>query len=765
MESFFSISPLLRQQRECSPRETPMTECSTPGGSSIGDSMHFLDEARKNVDQNMRMTAVADVSLSKISTSLNACIYFAIRKIKENPIIVLRILAEKNIIEISEDVYAKFLTLQQWFLSFPNYPSADDLQTKMDELDDLLTQVHFTGRERDAFISFLGEEFASGRFIDFLTLYILFWLDGNNVTYEVLLSERSGSYLRFMERLCIHSEGREERLISFDGNYDETEGNVSSDFWFNLYECVASNKPLLDTFHSLHMAFCDHIKLMSVLSGRDQLFLCFNRKASLQSLVNLINEVARHHLIHVQSELSCEADDIRLEMSEEGILRSVELGNNMFREIVTKNHVCSFLNSHFSARCFNQSERLRTPEIVSRGKHSLPIVVVSKDMENISKNERCLEIDGEFLDSVIDFKNVGIEGLVETKVNLLEYPKAFDATPKLLTIGDLHANALMLIHRLVLKQIISISEEDYHELVNAIIDFNDPIEDPQEARDKIRRLEECLKKISLSAWTDLIRVVCHGDESADRFGNDIVLLLFLELLCDKDIEIIFSNHGLCFIQYAMYGYPSLNERVCDKENKQQMFLNYIIGKPEAYRSLINFSKLLELLPELKERVNSIFESVYKKKLRLLSYYKEDNTVSLMFHGCCGPGAAQACAGALKLPFEYGTPERLLSSIDKLNKTFLARFFDIITYIEQYFHISNPFVDITESRLGDVKRNKKLVFNGLDEFIKNIDYIIQILHGHSGPEGLIRGLEYCTGNLDGDTGRPGVYEGIVRTFER
>lgn len=132
--------------------------------------------------------------------------------------------------------------------------------------------------------------------------------------------------------------------------------------------------------------------------------------------------------------------------------------------------------------------------------------------------------------------------------NLKHYPNVEISTFDAVAVGDLHGNALKLLHFLLKNSIVSWdtfekSESEalykqFYELYNAT-----PI-----TRDNVLKLRELIKSLRITPNAPLIRFL--GDELADRGKNDLFTLLLFDHLHTNGVNYrcILSNHTQRFLK-------------------------------------------------------------------------------------------------------------------------------------------------------------------------------------------------------------------------
>jgi len=123
-------------------------------------------------------------------------------------------------------------------------------------------------------------------------------------------------------------------------------------------------------------------------------------------------------------------------------------------------------------------------------------------------------------------------------VNLEQFPTITDDIAEHISIGDLHANALKLLHLLIQEGVFFTSPEKYHT-------FSRLYQIPAEyiSQQELSTLLMMIDNLEVRNTNVLIRLI--GDEHFDRGHNDLYIDMILRKLHKEGIhyEIILSNHG------------------------------------------------------------------------------------------------------------------------------------------------------------------------------------------------------------------------------
>ncbi len=227
----------------------------------------------------------------------------------------------------------------------------------------------------------------------------------------------------------------------------------------------------------------------------------------------------------------------------------------------------------------------------------------------------------------------------EHEVNLLHFPSSVvegdsDSRSEI-TLGDLHGNALKLVHFLVREGVLRVSKDDYYNWVNLY---------RLESAENKTQLKE-IHLSSLNDWLQRVEVVkvgpkvrFLGDLLCDRGANDYFTLKILEKLVTggRKIEIILSNHDLGFL----YFYQALKTTPLPFSKDPFADLNVRVA-PNL--SLFRLIHLITRYPSLKDEVQNIVKSVFLPVLRLfeIGTDRARGQITLFSHAYVGLEAISA----------------------------------------------------------------------------------------------------------------------------
>ena len=266
----------------------------------------------------------------------------------------------------------------------------------------------------------------------------------------------------------------------------------------------------------------------------------------------------------------------------------------------------------------------------------------------------------------------GFKQIIADQVDIYQYPDrdaAHVADSKAqLTIGDLHANPIKLLHVLVRQGVIRISPDNYNSLVSIYRDQTNPL--TRTAYEEYKRILGTIEFNENSV--DLVRLI--GDELADRGRHDLLVLALLDAMQTKGVPytILLSNHGVEFVECYE------KEKVFGK-----CILNFSLQLPwhrdNQAISMIMLDRSIRVpgedLPEIRfidrADVMGIVNRVYKPHLKLLDYSFEDEGlgITLLSHAAIDLLVIQSLARKLGVTYQDETAYQLAKSINEINRVF------------------------------------------------------------------------------------------------
>ncbi len=304
--------------------------------------------------------------------------------------------------------------------------------------------------------------------------------------------------------------------------------------------------------------------------------------------------------------------------------------------------------------------------------------------------------------------------LLEKKLNIFTFPTLDSDYPIAntdeLTIGDLHGNAIKLLYFLIKQSIVkNIDSIDYNKLINI---YKKPVAKLE--KQDLNLFKNILKKIKCTKnQNSIVRLI--GDELADRGNNDYFTLKILQKLHERGVglEILLSNHSAEFIKaYEIQQLNSHNKFV--SQNLDSRFIT----------SMINLQILMDKKLIDKKEVFSIYQTVYKPNLKLISYtlHSKNKAIVLYTHAPAGLEAVKLIASELDIDYKDGKLAELTQTIDKINNEFQEKYVQE-NNIRDLLEIENPVYSFIWNREYKI----------LERPEQKSGYKLSFVHGHDSRE--------------------------------
>ncbi|CZI99470.1 TPA: Dot/Icm T4SS effector WipB [Legionella pneumophila] len=267
--------------------------------------------------------------------------------------------------------------------------------------------------------------------------------------------------------------------------------------------------------------------------------------------------------------------------------------------------------------------------------------------------------------------------IIHPNIDIRKFPEVnADFSMTDISMGDLHANALLFLNILVRQGIIAISPENYakfaeiYTLPELQADYWGTEAPVFSAGNKQERLEEIKKQynaliaqIKIINTKKLIRLI--GDELVDRGVIDYFILKLLQALHDQgaDFEILLSNHGIEFVE------------ACElfKENGNKLVAKRL-GNIQHGNSFHALQEAIAAGSISNEEVLNIYHQVYKKHLKIISYALDPdaNEIKVFSHAGIGLNHIRGLARKFKVPYSEESAVDLARTIDAINKKFAEK---------------------------------------------------------------------------------------------
>lgn len=296
--------------------------------------------------------------------------------------------------------------------------------------------------------------------------------------------------------------------------------------------------------------------------------------------------------------------------------------------------------------------------------------------------------------------------LISEEVDLYVYPQRLRTeSGAQITLGDLHGNCIKLLFVLLKHGIADgIDESEYQRLVKIYKKKLTPHKKGLEYSQKY--INEFICLVNKLHFNPDIKIRLLGDELADRGSNDLLTLILLQVMREKDanLEIVYSNHGLWFLQsYA-----------------QDFKQSHPGGHPSQYKSLSQLEKAIDLDIVSLEEVQQIVTDAYFPVLKLISYSLNhaNDEISIFSHAPIEIAMLKALSETFGVDFDDTTASALAQTIDALNEAFQTALL---------CHSLAKLIE-PESMVYDFVWNRHS-FSVLNRYSEYNDYQINYIHGH------------------------------------
>ena len=328
--------------------------------------------------------------------------------------------------------------------------------------------------------------------------------------------------------------------------------------------------------------------------------------------------------------------------------------------------------------------------------------------------------------------------LISEYVNLDIYPEITKVKDEaLLTLGDLHGNALKLLYFLIKHEIVTCEKRFYERFV--IIYRKHPND---LSKEDLLEIKAICQQLIVKNKTKICLI---GDVLADRGQNDYFTLLLLYKLHNESvpIDILLSNHDFTFIEcLEVYGIFRSSRPCGDREFASSM---------QQMQDLIETYKL-----DFSE-IKTMVENAYLPKLKLLSYSLDnENEITRFSHARIDDKVMINLAIVMNVPFLALTVAELAQTIDAINYSFQKNYVE-----KKLIHalVKESFIDDKNDPINFLMWNRSYYF-----LLKILPFKINEVYGHdsAGPQGE---NIYCLDNLLGKSldEHCGVYNVVVSSF--
>lgn len=299
--------------------------------------------------------------------------------------------------------------------------------------------------------------------------------------------------------------------------------------------------------------------------------------------------------------------------------------------------------------------------------------------------------------------------LINEPVVLTQYPIIRHDPYTEATLGDLHGNTLTLIYFLLKENILTLTPQDYQELVNI---YSNSIYSKNNFNcEIIASYTKVIKNLCVNNTTKLVRLI--GDDLCDRGQNDyFTLLVYKKLaLLNQPFEILLSNHTIAFL-----------EAIINFHKKNVLITSHFADSIYS-TSLTNLNFLIKNSFIDSQELFNLVKEYYLPHVKLVSYSVfNTNNIILYTHAPVDLNIIKNIAAKLHLSFNDDSLENLVLSIDAINQAFQNY---NICVPENLNQLNSIIKDIIWNR--DYKKldwQKKHIDNNT-----NTNYLIYYAYGH------------------------------------
>lgn len=233
-------------------------------------------------------------------------------------------------------------------------------------------------------------------------------------------------------------------------------------------------------------------------------------------------------------------------------------------------------------------------------------------------------------------------------------PEANPSNYPLIVLGDLHGNALKLLHFLIKQGVIETTADNYNKFYN-LYHTSPP------SLNTINEIKALIDNFTISTTPPFLRFL--GDELADRGRNDFYTLYLLNKLDKSGVafDINQSNHTVEF---------TLAHEVVCKTGQAADYQKTMIN-PKQVRSLQALSMCLRAGYITQQDVNQLVD-MHKQHQRIISYsLAKEGGITLYSHAPVDYKVVHALAKALEIPYFDQTPLLLAYTIEQINQKYLS----------------------------------------------------------------------------------------------
>jgi hypothetical protein len=244
------------------------------------------------------------------------------------------------------------------------------------------------------------------------------------------------------------------------------------------------------------------------------------------------------------------------------------------------------------------------------------------------------------------------------------------------TLGDLHANPMLLIYNLHRYGALAIDQAAYDEMFCVYETLaKSPWQSKKTTLDLVSRFIELIQQMTFIPSTKVFRLI--GDELADRGVCDLFMIMLFKLMKQNGIKykIILSNHGLCFLS----AFVTL-------KTTGRIIQDFCMIHHSAINSFLNFKKLYEWDFINLGQISLDLDEVYLPFLTLvdMSFETSTETINIYSHAAIGINDLRVLAKDFNTTWSDATLQQISQSIYAIKHKFQN---EKLTYLLNLFQQS------------------------------------------------------------------------------
>jgi len=383
------------------------------------------------------------------------------------------------------------------------------------------------------------------------------------------------------------------------------------------------------------------------------------------------------------------------------------------------------------------------------------------------------------------------------------------------TIGDIHANAVLLLYYLCSKGYVKIEDDDYRAFYKFVC--GDFCANPLTSKERVEFDTFVKKRVRFDQLYNREWIILIGDEVGDRGPLDYFISRILKAMDRNglDYDIVISNHGIEYMWSSENNYEANRVNRLKEDYLESYFKRFGRESENLFKTRYTFhldDRKIGILADGKtpwepwtqarslfanirtgkslagfnERCKGIYEDFYKKHISVLQYRISDDDscgITVYMHAPVGVETFVKIFDYLKKRYkEYqndqfvynGTREQFKESIDKINEMFRFLILQPNWFPDLFFpswddegkETESPLFTICWERHGKKDWDKAFDAQFSDDCKYKTSFGLLLIHGHDGNGRVYPQLKGMVLNLDNSLKGtdPGSEQGILRTVD-